>query len=534
MKEDRIYIKDWLIMKPYESQSNTDLYYLRLSNDIYDLLKSRDFKSILESLIDYSDFKMLAVFLASYFEDIISETGIWTAFVTKHKALYDKYLPFYDTPDYYKGEINEEDVSFLIWYFINTMNEDIYFRPQNILITLLSSDVMQILEDKYETAPENSQLKACYQLDSDDYYDVRTFIGQVLFGTYLFFPDAAMELASSEMKIIEEDDRMLNYDYKLNLLKENSDTLTMTHHTKLLSMKGKEWAAEILGEDHASYQSLKEMLQKITGYFLYKKQDEKYIYLEHIASGMKFSLLKKSYVNHANLDVTDAILMLGIVKWMGEWRFSGISMQIPFDANLVLDEKNSIPSRMQVSFLQNQEELQEVLSDQYAVFMKFNNNSPIAFMEYADVEAFATRFIEYHNDSLKLSKKEMEEAENRAKKDGYFGGEEDEEGFYDGFDGESALVFFNLKRGMEIVTGVNSAFVMEGNPFLDGDSKQVVLALLTSEDYSTELVHYFFEHCKDESEYLANHAEIEENLDFLLRFWKNTSYHTTPNVSTTG
>lgn len=30
----RIYIKEWLDLKPYEKQTKTDAYYLRLSNEI--------------------------------------------------------------------------------------------------------------------------------------------------------------------------------------------------------------------------------------------------------------------------------------------------------------------------------------------------------------------------------------------------------------------------------------------------------------------------------------------------------------------
>jgi hypothetical protein len=45
---------------------------------------------------------------------------------------------------------------------------------------------------------------------------------------------------------------------------------------------------------------------------------------------------------------------MGIVKWMDEWWFSGVFVQTPFNAELVLDEKNSLKSRIAVDFLDYQ------------------------------------------------------------------------------------------------------------------------------------------------------------------------------------
>ena len=51
--------------------------------------------------------KQISIRMAAYFEDVISGLNIWRSFITEHKALYGKFLPFY-TPDdhYYDDEVN--------------------------------------------------------------------------------------------------------------------------------------------------------------------------------------------------------------------------------------------------------------------------------------------------------------------------------------------------------------------------------------------------------------------------------------------
>ena len=59
MNKNRIYIKDWLRLKPYESQTLTDSYYLKLTNEIHKILikKHSDFLNLhlnKEQIINFS------------------------------------------------------------------------------------------------------------------------------------------------------------------------------------------------------------------------------------------------------------------------------------------------------------------------------------------------------------------------------------------------------------------------------------------------------------------------------------------------
>jgi len=128
--EENIYIKQWMELKPYKKQSTVDSYYLSIANKV---LKCFFTKQALSTFIylENEDLKMLSCFLTSYFEDIISGTNIWNTFTKMHSQKYGKRLPFYATDEYYEGEINIQDVAFLIWYFMNTVQDESFISPFN-------------------------------------------------------------------------------------------------------------------------------------------------------------------------------------------------------------------------------------------------------------------------------------------------------------------------------------------------------------------------------------------------------------------
>lgn len=99
--------------------------------------------------------------------------------------------------------------------------------------------------------------------------------------------------------------------------------------TKLLSLTSKEWVVETLGETHPLSIDFQTMSLKVQGFFFYKGQDDNVVFLEHIASGKKFNLFKKSFESAHELVQIDTIVFVGIVRWKNEWWFSGIYFQSP-------------------------------------------------------------------------------------------------------------------------------------------------------------------------------------------------------------
>jgi len=531
--KNRITINRWLELKPYDTPTPTDHFYLRLCDKIKRVLVKPEFKD-LKTYLNGKGIELMSCFLVSYLEDIVSGTNIWNSFVNKHYKLYNKRLPFFNTDAYRKNEINEQDISFLTWYFLNTIQEEKFIVPYNDFITAFASKVMLIFIEVVNSAPSNKYLKTFYELDQDenDYYLVRHFIDTVLFGTYLFYPDTALKMQYLEEEIIEK-----KSENTILYLQQNRDVFLHKNCTRLLSMKGKEWAAEILGEGHLLSLDLLNISQRVEGLFLLQGYDDIYISLEHIASGKKFKLLKSTYDHASHLNKTDIILFIGMVKWQEEWWFSGVSFQMEFSADLIIDQKRSIEARNQVNFLDHaKKNIKEVLQGQEKAFLSFNNGSPIAFLLSEKVNDFFKNFIDYYNKSLNLSEKEIREAKETSKRDGFFGQEENNEiDFSESSD--TGLVFFNPNSGVEIAFNINSAFPMNSNPyFYEEDSMEDTMSLLLSEEFSKELAMYAIDNCKNDLTFFNKGIgeKYLEDIDFLLRFWKKESYHTEPSVTLIG
>lgn len=534
MKE-KIYIKEWLGLKPYETQTITDGYYLKLCNEIKKKLIDGHF-GILSEYFDAEYINMLSCFITSYFEDIISETNIWTSFVELHQEFYSKKLPFYDTKDYYETEINEQDIRFLLWYFFNTAQNNKFINSGNYFFSEMASDIMDILDEAYEYAPENKVLKKYYEIEptESDFYVVRNLIDTILFKTYLFYPDTLLDLHDKEAELIKDSKDKENLIHYLN---ENRDAELHKNYTRLLSLKGKEWASKIIGKEHSLSTDFLNISKKIRGFFLYKGQDDKNVFIEHIASSKKFNLTKKSFDHYDGLKEIDTILFMGIAQWKSEWWFSGIYFQKEFNPDLILDEKNSMESRMAVNFLDHQSEnIDETIKLQFDAFKDFNNGSQIAFMPSDKIDEFIRKYTEYFNLSLNLTSKERENAKKRAREDGFFDTKDKESKDYTEVS-ETGLVFFNPNSGVEIALAVNSAFPLPENKYFNKqESTEHIMRLLFAEGLSTELAMYCINNCKTNLPFFkaGEGKKLLNDIDFLLRFWKKNDYHTVPTITFTG
>ena len=530
-----IFIKDWLLFKPYNKQTSTDSYYLKLSNEVKHAITTNNQSEILKYCLEKEEINHLSCFLTSYFEDLISETNIWNSFIKAHKRLYKKQLPFYKLDEYEEYYINTQDIVFLIWYYLNTIQEEKFIAPFNEFFIEIAEKVMEIFTEAWEYAPENINLKSYYHINEteEDYYVARKLIDNILFDSYLFNTDTLLNLKEKESKIIEKyknDERLIMY------LNDNRDETIHRSHTRLLALTGKEWASEIIGRENPLSSEYLNISNKISAYFLYKGQDQTDIFLEHIASGKKFKLTKKSYDHCEKLKEIDTILFMGIVKWKDEWWFSGGLFQIPFNPDLILDEKNSLKSRMTVNFLDHQKkEVNELLEKQLKAFKEFNNGMQIAFIPKERINEFIKVYTEFFNKSLNLSDKEIKEAKERSRKDGFFGTECKTKSFPEFSD--TCLVFFNPKSGCELAFGVNSAFSLPNNPYFDKELiDDNIMRLLMNDSISAELVMFCIDNCKSKLTFFKTGIgkKYLDDIDFLLRFWKKDNYWAKPSITFTG
>jgi len=530
MKKKKLYIKDWLALKPYKSQKKTDLYYLKLANDVHKITDDLNYLG-LRKFLGQQGVDSLCCFLVSYFEDVISKTNIWACFVKKHRELYQKPLPFYETGTYFEEEINTADVAFLSWYFINSLQDEVFIPPQSVIFTDFAFEVMAIFDREYEYAPENEYLKSYYTLDVEEvgyeFYAARELFGKILLDSYLFYPDTRMAYLEQQEEILEdtEDKERISY-----YLREHDALFMNQTRTRLLALRAKDWAAALMGPAHPHHKDMTTVSERISSFFFYKGQDENSIKVEHIASGKKFEIAKESYDHAHTLTKIGSIIFMGIVRWNNVWWFSGISFQEPHNEERVNKEKKSIRSQNQVSFLDfDSPESNSILQKQEKAFLELNKGGQIAFIRGNEVQEFLNDYNVRYNGSLGLSKKEKRAAEERQEKYSILDEDTDNPAFE-----EDALVFYNPKSGLEIAFGLNSAFPTNNNPFYNEDKHDEALrVILKDADFSTELAKYCLELHEDPQNafYAERDNPMLKDIDFMLRFWKTENYHTVPQVT---
>ena len=166
MKNIKIFPKDWLQLHPYKQSTPVDSYYTGIANRIYDIME----KTELVNSFEGEETKQICIRMAAYFEDVISGTGIWRAFILTHKKLYGKYLPFY-TPDdhYYDDEVNLEDVRFLLWHYTQQYHgyrKGTFVSPDNPANESTGMLIYDLFCKEWTTAPENTRMAKLFALDT--------------------------------------------------------------------------------------------------------------------------------------------------------------------------------------------------------------------------------------------------------------------------------------------------------------------------------------------------------------------------------
>ena len=164
-----IFTQDWMAIHPYEKPDEVDQYYTELANEIYHAL---DEACYTHNFKNADDAKQLALSIAGYFEDILSDTHIWKTFTAECQKRYGYHIPFYehekefiqstlgdDVATYDADEINFADIKFLLWH--HYQQSSYVQEPVPFLfgtLELAAKMVYMILDKEYETAPENERL----------------------------------------------------------------------------------------------------------------------------------------------------------------------------------------------------------------------------------------------------------------------------------------------------------------------------------------------------------------------------------------
>ena len=267
----------------------------------------------------------------------------------------------------------------------------------------------------------------------------------------------------------------------------------------------------------------------------YSIVDDDYLKLEHIATDNPVNITRKSIDFNPDFKKDDSILNISVIKWMDNWWFTGTYSLMKFDADIILDEKNSVNSRR--LFNQDENLIKENIVSQKSAFLEFNKDRLIKFHTTGKkVQKFIKDFFDYYNKSLNITAEVKEQSIKRQKDMGFFGGGIDQNIVSDEFKYTDGLVYYNPDSGIELLFGYNCLFHTRYRVGLTDDELEFEFEdMLMGNDASTNLLTYLIKNfptpwAKFEGEKPMENLLIN-NFDFMLRFLHPESYNAKPSVT---
>lgn len=272
MKQIHIFPKEWLQLHPYKQSDPTDSYYTQIANRIYDIMVQTQ----LANSFKPDEVKQISLRIAAYFEDVISQLNIWRSFITQHKALYGKYLPFY-TPDdhYYEDEANYEDIRFLLWHYTQQyhgVRRGTFVSPDNVANAETALLIYQLFCDEWTTAPENERMQQLFapetRYDSEDKEALNKLLEWFFYQSYLF-TDYHRLYTNTAKEYMEQHE--LSGEDLMNIY----SILPRVTKTPFFAYTASKWLSFIVPQDHPDYALFAEEGEKTQTFKIPESDEEK-------------------------------------------------------------------------------------------------------------------------------------------------------------------------------------------------------------------------------------------------------------------
>ena len=377
----KIYPKKWLELHPYKQTNSVDQYYVGIANEIHKRLYS---STIADAFEEEENIRYTSLCLAAWFEDVISQTGIWQAFTAECRKRYGAYLPFYPIKgDYFPDEINLEDIRFLLWHHIQYLCRGISaINPENPGIEQTAQEIYGLLAEEYETAPENERMQEFLYhsaMGEEDFFHYREILDWFHYQCYFNIENVAQCRDEAERLL---DDEKITPEMAETLIYATRTSLTFKGRRNLLSLTSPEWLA-LIGNAHPEHQLWGKVKVRENSCYLLEKEDDRYLYVKDLCSEDEgeFKITKKSLNLSAirSREVGKSTLICELIYFGNAWWQCGMLLENKYNQKMAeyvddltkqkekTNEKAAFPDFIKASggksfvFCQSQEEISDFL-----------------------------------------------------------------------------------------------------------------------------------------------------------------------------
>ena len=332
----KIYPKKWLELHPYKQTNSVDQYYVGIANEIHKRLYS---STIADAFEEEENIRYTSLCLAAWFEDVISQTGIWQAFTAECRKRYGAYLPFYPIKgDYFPDEINLEDIRCLLWHHIQYLCRGISaINPENPGIEQTAQEIYGLLAEEYETAPENERMQEFLYhsaMGEEDFFRYREILDWFHYQCYFNIENVAQCRDEAERLL---DDEKITPEMAETLIYATRTSLTFKGRRNLLSLTSPEWLA-LIGKAHPEHQLWGKVKARENSCYLLEKEDDEFLYVKDLCSEDEgeFKITKKSLNLSAirSREVGKSTLICELIYFGNAWWQCGMLLENKYDQKM--------------------------------------------------------------------------------------------------------------------------------------------------------------------------------------------------------
>ncbi|MCH5226121.1 MAG: DUF3843 family protein [Muribaculaceae bacterium] len=193
-----ISMEQFLLRQPsMPEETETDKFYFDICVSLAEIAKKMGlFPSYPEKVVERA-----ALVLIGYYQDVISDAGVWRSFIDECRRMYGFPVPFFTKPgeDYFDYELNKADVFFMVWYALSMNYENRRVcNPLDREILEGAKKWYQELERHYEEAPIPVGYRFSAELEihnEEDRPEIMRLANWLFLHCYLMTPAFALTLS---------------------------------------------------------------------------------------------------------------------------------------------------------------------------------------------------------------------------------------------------------------------------------------------------------------------------------------------------
>ncbi len=320
---------EWALTHPLRQMAASDKFYAALATKL-----QKEFVRIpIGAQVRDEAIPLVAMMMAAYLEDIVSETGIWQATRNLYKARFGATLPFYDIdPDnYFEDDINMEDLKLLCWIAFNRAGAscDMSYSPISPGWEMLAEVGFEILVDNFEKAPVCSRAARTLLsiLQSGDYYKLRS-LGLWLSADCPLTNDPELRFSiidstESFLRESEENETPISAPMAAYI---SESSAAWAKYMSMLGCPASKYLAEIARIHNMPEMAAKLETVKTVSYSAFQivDSDSKYFHLVDLA-GQKFNVCRSSFKTMPDLHKRPWVLT-SLAQFGNEYVVSGMAV----------------------------------------------------------------------------------------------------------------------------------------------------------------------------------------------------------------